>query len=109
MENENTNHEHHHHHDKRMDGNTNAWNIAKWILVILVILALLRFLFGGMMGRGMMGDRMFMKDGSGTEKQYKASPGKRILNIRKEEPVVTTSGETTTTVETTDAIAVPVN
>lgn len=105
MENENTNHEHRHHHHTGMRGWSKAWRIAKWILIVLVILAFIKFLYGSMIERGMMGGYFFMKEGTGTIKKYKASPGKRILEIRKDDAATT---PTTTVVETTGT-TVPAN
>lgn len=53
----------------------------------------------------MMGGYFFMKEGTGTIKKYKASPGKRILEIRKDDAATT---PTTTVVETTGT-TVPAN
>jgi hypothetical protein len=58
-----------------------------------------------MIERGMMGGYFFMKEGTGTIKKYKASPGKRILEIRKDDAAVVAP----TTGETSTGTAVPTN
>lgn len=98
----------HAHQEQKITRPSGNWNIAKWIILALVAIALIWLYNSGMMGKWMM-DNTVIQNGTGATKTTKTntetktikpSPGKRMLQIRKDDTTTTT----TTTVGTTGSV-----